>query len=512
MPKVPIPIADGFYVSSSLPISAQQCVNYYPNEPQTDSVTDANLFDTPGLTLAIDKTNLLDITRGEHTLNARPFFVIGNTLWRIDLTVAVDGTETFAAVSIGTVVGEDRVSIDDNGDQLCIVARPDSVTAGKTYIYDEPTTTFAEVTDANFDGPASNVIYLDGFFVFSKDSGTKFFNSPLKDGRGSPGGGPAYDALDFSQAEADPDDIRSLASSRSQLYVLGSITTEIFRNTGRSPAPFIRMQGAVLDVGISAIDSIQSLSGGIAFVGNTFNETPAVWLVRGSQKQKISTTAIDNELSDLTEAQVAALSSWYYAESGHFFYGVTFPNTTLVYDLMTKRWHERQSVSGTDLTQYRVSGMTTAYGRVMVGDLQDGKIGFIDESAFTDYGFLQRRFIVSKAFDSFGRAISVSMLEAVVEAGVGLTKDVTIQSGTTSLGIPINVEGGFDPVITLSWSDDGGRTFVGLLSRSMGKLGEYTERPIWWKLGRFPRSRIIKLEVSSPTKSTLIKVEADISG
>jgi|GEM_PF-616973 len=504
MPDVDIPITDGFYVSDALPISAQRCINFYPNFPETDSVTQANLFNTPGLSEAIDLTNLRDICRGAHTLRDKPYVIIGQKLHRIDF----DGT-TFTSALIGTIEGTDRVIIDDNGDQLAIVS-PD---ADKTYIYDVDSASLAEVTDVNFDGPASHVVYIDGFFVFAKKDGTKFFNSPLKDGRGLPGG-VAYDALDFSQAEADPDDIAALGKSRSQLYVFGSETTQIFRNTGRSPAPFIGLSGGVVDVGCKSPQTIQRVSGGLIFVGSTFNETPSVWLLIGGNKTKISTPALDNELSKLTEDEVSDLFSWYYAESGHFFYGMSFPDTTYVYDLVTKKWHERQSVEkdGSSLTQYRVAAMTAAYNRVMVGDLQNGQVGFIDEDVYLDYGFLSRRIVTTKAFDNGGHPIFLDQVEAVVESGIGLTEDMTVRTGSTSLGIPITAKGGSDPQITMSWSDDGGRTFKGLLSRSMGKIGEYIRRPIWNRLGRFPRSRILRFEVASPTKVTLVKVEARING
>ena len=93
---------------------------------------------------------------------------------------------------------------------------------------------------------------LLGFATLLDDVDRKFFNSPLADGRGSPSGTP-YDPLDFSDATADPDQIRALAAYRNQLYVIGSETTEVFRNIGRSPSPFQRISGAVIDVGVNQI-------------------------------------------------------------------------------------------------------------------------------------------------------------------------------------------------------------------------------------------------------------------
>jgi hypothetical protein len=508
MAKVQLPIANGFYVSDALPISAQQAVNWYPNVPQSDTVTPDNLFNTPGLE-QLATVGDITTTRGSHVMAGIAYFVIGTALVRLN-RVVVGGVDTFTTDTLGTVPGVDRVFMADNGTQLVIVAPPDSITTGKSFTFIEPST-FAEITDANFDGPAGSVVFVDGFFVFHKDSSKKFINSALNDARGAPSG-TAYDALDFSSAEADPDDIEGQIVYRNQLYEIGTQTIEIFRNIGRAPSPFQRIAGAVVDVGTRSPQTLVLFGGSIAMVGSGVNESPAVWMVAGGNKRKISTTAIDNELSKLTDTELSNLFSWVYAESGAFFMGITLPNTCFVFDLINQRWHERQSVDGTSDTQYRVASMITAYGRVVVGDLQDGRIGAINEDLFTEYGVLVRRFVTSKPFDNLGEPLHVASVEAVVESGVGLTNDATVQSGEDVGGTPIDVVGGSDPQMTLSWSDQGGRpgTFVGNRSRSMGKIGEYKRRPIWRRLGRFPRSRVLKFEVSSPTKATMIKVEADV--
>ena len=50
MPKLELPIANGFYVSDSLPISAQECTNWYPNITQGIGLSPETLFGTDGLT------------------------------------------------------------------------------------------------------------------------------------------------------------------------------------------------------------------------------------------------------------------------------------------------------------------------------------------------------------------------------------------------------------------------------------------------------------------------------
>lgn len=501
---IQLPIANGFYVSDSLPISAQRCVNWQPNIPQAPSMTDANLSPTPGL-VELARASNIDACRGVHVLGETPYFVIGQKLYRLNLQENGE-TELFTTEELGDIVGDSRVTMADNGTELCICARPDDLTTGKSYIFTEDPDILTEITDANFDGPATSVVYLDGFFVFTRADGKKFFNSPLASGLGP------YDALDFSTASADPDQIRAQASLGGQLYMFGSETTEIFRNVGRSPAPFVRVQGAVLDVGIFSPLSLLIYASALVFVGGSTNQSPAVWAISGGSKKRISTTAIDNELAKLSADELAEVFAWSYAESGANLYGLTLPHTTFVYDSVNQRWHERQTTSNGELFQYRVSHMVTAYGRILVGDLQDGRIGQLDASVYTDYNRLVQRFATTQPFDNQGRPVFVSKIEAVCEAGVGLANDVSVESGTTVRGEPISVMTGSDPKITLAWSDNGGRTFTGYLSRSLGKMGEYKRRQLWRKLGRFSRARVVRFEISAPVKAVLIRAEAEVRG
>jgi hypothetical protein len=501
MAKIDMSISAGFYVSDSAPIASMRCVNFYPNVPQAQTITQDNLFGTPGIVEVSPKIPNV-FCRGAQTLDGVPYFVIGDTLYRLNRSF-VDGSEVLSLQALGGIEGVNFVYMASNGTQLCITAVPDVATPGKSYIFTESPDTLAEITDINFDGPAIGMAYANGYFVFVAQSGKKFFNSPLNDGLGS------YDALDFSTAEADPDAIVGLIPYKGQLYVLGTVTIQPFRDIGRTPSPYSPITSAVIDVGVSAPHSVQLYAGSFAFVGAGKNETPSVWAISGLNKRKISTTAIDNVLSDLTQEQIANIHGDVYSEDGAFFYLITLPETTFVFDVSNNRWHERTSIKKTLETKYRATSMVQAYGRIFVGDIQDGRVGYLSRSVFTEYSRMVRRFVTSRPFDNNGDPIQLSSIEAVIESGVGLPNDISVEVGEDSIGNPIFGTGGLDPVISMSRSSDGGKTFFGLSSRSMGKIGARNQRAIWNRLGRYPDSIVIKLEISSPTKATIIKVRAD---
>ena len=490
MANTNLAIAEGFYLSESLPLSAQRCINWMPSVPQTSTITDANLFGAPGIDEIITGS-LIQECRGLHVLAGVAYFVIGNNLIRLNRDV-VEGLDIFTTDNVGNIEGSSRVFMADNGIQLCIVAPPDQDTSGVSYIFTEDPDTLTPITDPNFLGPAGSVIFIDGFFVFTQTTGSIFFNSPVGDGLGP------YDPLDFSVAEADPDEIVGIERINNQLYVFGSETTQLFRNIGRAPAPFSPIAGATIDVGCFSSQSIVRYAQGIAFVGGGTNQSPSVWLIQGTAKQRLSTIAIDQQLSQISNPEL--IFSWVYSDNGADYLGISTPDTCFVYDIVNGRWHERQSISENGLGSYRVSHMETAYERVLVGDQISGNIGSLNNQAYLEYGNIQPKIVTSRPFDNVGNPIRVLAIEAVIESGVGLPNDVLINGSV----------GGSEPKITLSWSDDGGRTFQGFISRSMGKIGEFMKRPYWTRLGSFGRQRVIRFEVSSPTKATLMKVEADI--
>jgi hypothetical protein len=189
----------------------------------------------------------------------------------------------------------------DNGTQMLVL-----VPGGNGFIYNHVTDTFAQITDPDFtaNGNPQQVVYIDGYFCLTTDS-KKFIVSALNDGL-------SYNALDFGTAESDPDEIVAPIVFKNQLFIGGSQTIEAFQNIGGADFPFQRT-GLFLSKGISSPFSIQSIQDTFVFVGAGANESPAIWAFAGNEVQKISTTAIDKELSALTDAQISEIYSWAYA-------------------------------------------------------------------------------------------------------------------------------------------------------------------------------------------------------
>ena len=479
MPVTQLPIANGFYVSDSLPIAAQECTNWYPNIVQGTGLSQETLFGTPGLEQLATSGTLDNVNRGAHEMAGKPYFVNGERLYRLDETV-VDSTTSYSLTFIGDVAGTARVSMADNGTQLMIL-----VPGGNGYIYNHVTDTFSQITDTDFtaNGNPQFVVFIDGYFLVTTDS-KKFIVSAINDGL-------SYNALDFGTAESDPDDIVAPVVYKNQLFISGGETFEAFQNIGGADFPFQRT-GLFLQKGCYAPYSLVNAQDTFMWVGGGENEGPAIWALSGNSTVKVSTTAIDSLLSTLTDAAVADIYSWAYASKGAYFIGFSLPSTTLVYDITSKRWHERKSFLSGALGAFRVSSVVKAYNKILCGDIIDGRIGNLDPNVYVEYENPIIRTVATQPFQNNMQSVFFPSLELTVESGVG-NSDVV------------------DPVITLQRSTDG-KTWGEPRARSMGKIGEYNRRAIWRRNGRASRFEVFRFTLTDAVKPVIIQLTANIMG
>ena len=477
MPVTQLPIANGFYVSDSLPISAQECTNWYPNIAQGQALSQENLFGTDGIYQVATSGIVDEINRGSHEMFGKPYFVNGDTLYRLDQTI-VDTVATYTLVTLGTVTKTTRVSMADNGTQLMVL-----VPGGNGYIYNHVTDVFAQITDVDFtaNGAPQFVVFIDGYFLVTTDT-KKFIVSALNNGL-------SYNALDFGTAESDPDDIVAPVVFKNQLFISGGETFEAFQNVGGADFPFQRT-GLFLQKGCFAPYSLINSQDTFMWVGGGQNESPAIWALKGNNTTKISTTAIDSILTGLTSTQVSNIYAWTYAQKGAYFIGFSLPATTLVYDTTTQRWHERKSIIDESVGSLRVSSITKAYGNVFCGDTIDGRVGILTPDVYTEYGNTIIRRIATQPFQNNMQSIFFPSLELTVESGVG------------NDAVP-------DPQIVLERSQDG-KTWSDPISRSIGEIGQYNRRAIWRRNGRASRFELFRFTLSDAVKPVIIQLTANI--
>lgn len=487
MPRIPLPLGFSFYQSESLPFSAQRCINWIPTVAESAALNTRALFQPLGLKEFVDTE--LGANRGSIVADGVPYFVNGNSL----LSVSSTGTVT----NHGTITGSGRVSLAvnaknaDTGSQFIVIVVP----GGDAYAFATITNVLTKITDTDF-LTSEQVVFKDGYFVFAASNGAVFFVSNLNDPL-------TYDALDRGTAEISPDRIVGLHVNHNELFVPGIDTIELFQNIGGAGFPFQRIPGANIQKGVHAKFSLIEFDNTFCFVGGGLNERSAVWKVTGSSSvSKISTDAIDKEIQKFSEEEIEASFSTTYASNGQFLALFTFestriPSRTFVYNatasaLMQQRvWFEFQD--GVTDDRYRVQSIANAYGKLLVGDSSTGVIGELDYDTLDYYGDEIFRQSTSKPFDQGGLPVFAGEFEATFQAGVGLT------TGNGSI-----------PIVRMDRSDVGGLpgTFKSETSRTIGKIGEYGQRSIWRRQGRFPVSRVVRLTITDKVRANLIRLAA----
>lgn len=496
MARTTLNIAGGYYKDESYAISNRECVNFYPHIPEGQTITDGCLIGIGGIEARfeaeVDQPN-----RGSHLFGNQPYFVNGENLYRVtetyndppgEYTVTFDDVSGAESITLPGAIK--RVIMADNGSQLCITV-PGFGGQFNTWIYDGSTLT--QISDSDFDGPAQSVCYSDGYFIFAKQNSNKWFISDLRDGT-------SYIATDFGSAESDPDDIVTIKPLRGIVFVFGSQTFEQYQNLPSSSGfPYERINSGTYNIGCSAQFSVVEANNALYWIGSAENEESSVWATNGGQPQKISTPSIDLLINQESVLLTTYAMKW--GEGGHTFISFTLPGvTTIVYDTTTGLWHERRSVDASlDDIPWRPASIVYANSPSLgknvlyVGDSIGENIGIYGKEYFDEYDEEIRGYFTLPSFDNGGRPFSVNAVELVMQTG----------------DVPITGQGS-DPVIRMSVSKSGGKTYSPEISRKIGQIGDYTKRIAWSPLGRFPRSCTLRFDISEPIKRVIVKAEVEI--
>jgi hypothetical protein len=456
------------YRSRSLPAAAQECINYFAEALPADAKTQVIVYNAPG-TKAFGSGGLAGVVRGVEKMAGVLYGVAGNTLYSVDSS----GTATNLG-EINTTAGDVSFAVNRASPQeLCFVDGTD----GWTY---DTGSGLVQITDGDFTA-ADTVTFQDGYFAFNRAGTSIFFISGLNDGQ-------SYDALDFADAEGSPDEIVAVFSSHRELWIFGQETIEVYFNSGNADFPFERINGAYIERGCAAAFSVASDDNTLFWLG----EDGVVYRANGYTPQRISTHAIEEDIRKFSS--IADAKGYFLTIAGHKFYHLTFPTgkKTYVYDVSTGLWHERKSV---DSNYWRGgSAGIEIYGKCIVGDAFQGRLGELDMDTFSEYGGVMQGVLTGPVVHDDRKRLFHKRFELDIESGVGDT------SGDAS-----------DPQMWMDYSDDGGRTFsLRKPFRSMGKIGEYQARLRWLRLG-MARNRIYRVTVADAVKRSIINTHLDAS-
>jgi hypothetical protein len=471
---------DGFigptYALAQPSAGAQRLVNLYPEVleagPRKGNV--ARFVGTPGLRKRVTLGN--GAIRGVHCASTGQLFAVsGSSVYE----VFSDWASALRPGSLGTNTG--RVTLADDGTRLVIGD-------GSATAYAVPLAGGSAVVAIGADCPGGYVTWQDGYFIHSVPGSARFQLSGLND--------ITYDALDVGTAEGRPDNLAMVLSVGRMLWLFGDLSTEVWWNTGNADFPFARVEGAFIETGTAAAGSCVRAGGSVAWVGSDERGRGTVWHAQGLQPVRISTHAVEHALAGY--ALLSEASAFAYQQEGHEFYQLTVPASTTddggtwVYDFATGQWHERSYQSEAGEKPHRAWVGAVAFGAMVVGDREDGRLYTYELDYYLDDTRPIRRVRQTAHISQDEKRLRFSALELQAEPGVGTA------SGQGSA-----------PVVLLSWSNDGGHTWSNEHEASLGVRGAYANRAIWRRLG-IGRDRVFRVAMSDPVPVTWLGAELDV--
>jgi hypothetical protein len=350
------------------------------------------------------------------------------------------------------------------------------------YVVDLATNSLGIITDPNF-YPADWVTLLDTFFIYNRSGTNQFFISGSNVSYILMTTTGAFDPLDIAAKSGFNDPIVGIVAIHRELQLIGELTTETWIGTGAADFYFQEQQGAYINHGCAAKYSIATMDVLAFFLMQDQQGNGILVQLQGYDVTEISTPRFVSIIKSY-ETIDDAIGFCFQIED-HAYYALVFPtaNKGWLYDLKTKQLSEWNYTGDGNFNRPRANCCVFVNGLNLVGDWENGKLLKLDINTFTDVG------------NPIVRVRTFPHMNNNNDKSTYLSFEVDMEPGTRT-------DQEDDPKISLSWSDDKGKTYGNSVMQSLGKTGEYLTVPSWNRLG-MARDRIFKVSWSVDAKTAL---------
>jgi hypothetical protein len=453
----------------SLNQNAERTVNAYLEQNPAPGREWA-LYGMPGKVLR--QTLATSPIRGCIEMGGLTYWVAGNTVYKM--------TAAYVVTSLGTIgTSSGRVGLASNGTEVLIV---DGVSGWLA-----TSSALTEIADADFPDGVTVALCLDSYFIVLGDgTGQAYWNE-------TPGSGTAWNGLDFATAEGNPDPLVGGVVEGRNLWLFGTMTTELWRNTGDAAAPFQRMDGVFIEQGTAAAWTPAKMDNGVFWLGQNEHGEGIVFRSNGSAPQRVSSHAVEQAIEGYST--ISDAFAWVLQMAGHSFYVLTFPtaDATWFYDAATSNWFEWlwRDPATNELHRDRAVCHVHANRKHLVGDWETGKVYSLEMDTYEDNGdpmlFLRRT-----------TALSEENARLFYEETV-----IDMETGVANADCA-------DPQIMYRYSNDGGHTWSNEKQRSIGAVGQYGQRV---KIGPTGcgRNRVHEISITDPVKRAVFGASTRVS-
>jgi len=393
--------------------------------------------------------------------------LVGNTLY-----VGWSGSASrFSSTGVetaltGSLPGTEKVFWASNNkapaDVVCV--------APGTGAFSVSTTAVSAFADTDIGSPNS-VGFLDGYFIFTYGDGT-IQASGLND--------VTINTLDKTKEQAKAGGLTRGLPFNGQYYVWGPSFGAVYSDTANATGfPFTRSY--VIQRGLLGPYAVAGHEDGFGTALIWVADDNSVVMGNGTPNPtKISPPDLDRLISKV--ADKTTLEASVYISGGHPKWVISSPTFTWEFDLGSQKWNERESYQE---TRWRAIGGQYAFGKWLVGDTNGGRLLYVDDQNYTEFGDPLVFHIESGPVVNFPNRTKVARADFDFITGVG------IATGED----PIATQ----PKVAVSWSQNLGVTWGVEMIRDLGRMSLPEARVKVLRTGMTgTQGRRWKLRVSDP--------------
>lgn len=310
----------------------------------------------------------------------------------IQFNQATDRVEFDSVLQIGSLAtSEGIVYITENNKPQILISDNQNL-----YIYDQSVTPpFQVVPNLNF--TPGYITFHDGYFIAAASNDQTYppganntwrlslLNQGLKDPLTMPPGN-AWPSLapNVGLLQTKPDNVQAVVrfpSKGNMIFVMGSIVTEAWFDTGAQLFPYQRQNQFNIDYGCLSPATVAYMDTIVVWLAQNEKSGPVIMYSDGGMPKKITTDGIDFLFSELQNPEDS--QGFLYRQDGHLFYHINFysDNLSLFYDFnMDKFYH----ASDQNLN-YFIASEISFYGNQYYFVTRNNGNLFAFDTSFTTY-------------------------------------------------------------------------------------------------------------------------------
>jgi hypothetical protein len=345
------------------------------DEPQYD------VFGRPGYTFYSQPTGGAATGLGMFNWQGQVYAIVGGSFYNLTTSTFLGTVDSTAQYKFNQVLGATPKMVFNNG--------------AAAYYYD-PSDGLVQLTNVVNGIPiphAKGWAYLDSS-LYIADTLNNINESGINDPT-------TWNALSVLQAQIEPDYNMFLCKQLVYVIDMKQWTTEVFYDAGNATGSALGpVQGAKVNYGCVAPDSVQDVNGVLVWVCAGKNGPPQVMIMDNTKPVIVSTAPIERLLKN---ASFTTTYSWQLKIGGHIFYVLTIKaaNLTLVYDLTDKLWCQWTDVNGNYLPI--VASTTNSSLQTIIQHESNGSFYIMDQQYYTDNGAIITKDIYTPNFDGGSR-------------------------------------------------------------------------------------------------------------